>query len=214
MVDGPHQGHELRMGPGFLSDDVQIPGGGVVVGIREAVGVGKPGVLALQRRRLVVHLLHKGLNGAAHRLRQDIAPLVGGGEHDAVEQLLHRQLLPHLDAGGAAVGGDGGHRRLRGGEHRVHGNHLAVNGLQHQQAGHNLRQAGGVEPLVDVPGVEDLLRVRVDEQGGLGLHLPVPHVIGGGAGGGRQGQRQNQAEKKRKKTANFHIILHKIMVYW
>ena len=202
------------MSPGLLGDEVEVPGGGVVVGVRQAVGVDKVGVRTPQGRGLLVHLLHKAVNGAGHRLGQDVAPLVGRGEHDAVEEAVHRQLLPHLDAGVAAVRGDGGDRRLRGGEHRLPGQLAAVDGLQHQKAGHDLGQAGGIEPLVDVPGVEDLLRVRVNEQGCLGGNLPVTHVVLRGQGGGGELEEQNTTEKKREKAANFHIILHKSMVYW
>ena len=105
MIDGVHQRHEVGVGAGLLGDEVEVPGGGVVVGVRQAVGVGKPGVLTAQGRGLGVHLLHKGVNRAGHRLGQDVAPLVGRGEHDAVEEAVHRQLLPHLDAGIAAVRG-------------------------------------------------------------------------------------------------------------
>ena len=156
------------------------------------------GVRAPQVRRLLVHHLHKGLHGAGHRLGQDVAPLVGRGEHDAVEEAVHRQLLPGLDAGAAAVGGHGGDRRLRGGEDGFPGELTAVHRLQHQQAGHDLGQAGGVEPLADVPGVENLLRVRVNEQGGLGGHLPVPHVVLRGQGGDGELEEEEAAEKKRE----------------
>ena len=114
-----------------------------------------------------------------------------------------------LPSGGDGVDGD-----VRGGEDRVPGDLPPVQGLQDQKAGHDLGQAGGIEPLVDVPGVEDLLRVRVNEQGCLGGNLPVPHVVLRGQGGGGEPEEQNTTEKKREKAANFHIILHKSMVYW
>ena len=53
-------------------------------------------------------------------------------------------------------------------------------------------------------GGEDLLRIRVNEQGGLGLHLPVPHIAISREGGDGQVQQDEDAEKKRKKAASFH----------
>lgn len=110
-------------------------------------------------------------------------------------------------------GGDGGHRQLRGGQHVAHAQRAAVNGLQHQQAGHNLGQAGGGTPFVDIALIQNLIRVRVNEQGGLGLNFKGAVLLFGGQSGGGKGKRQEQREKKRAKTANFHIILQKNMVY-
>ncbi len=86
--------------------------------------------------------------------------------------------------------------------------------------------------------IENLFCFRVDEQGGLGRHvepggffrlrglrflgldrrlaLLLGRLLGrfGGQGGGREGEEQEQCKKKSAKTANFHIILSKNMVYW
>ena len=82
-----------------------------MLGIVEAVGVGKVGVLTAQLLRLGVHLVHEGIHGSGHRLRQDVAGLVGGDHQHTVEQVLHRHGLSGLDAGGEA-----GHGGLRGGD--------------------------------------------------------------------------------------------------
>ena len=50
------------MGPGFFGDQIEVPGCGVVVVVRQAVGVGEMGALAAQRLGLVVHFLHKGVD--------------------------------------------------------------------------------------------------------------------------------------------------------
>ena len=58
------------------------------------------------------NVLHKGRLIPVHRLRQDLGRLVGRGEQQAVQQLLHRQHLSRLDIGGGApfrdLGGRGG----------------------------------------------------------------------------------------------------------
>ena len=161
----------------------------------QTVGVGEMGVRAPQLRGPLVHPLHEGVDGPGHPLRQDVGGLVGGDHDDAVEQLLHRQLLPHLDAGVAAVGGQVGDGRLRGGEDRIQGQLSPVHRLQHQQGGHDLGGAGGVEALMDVPGVEHLPGVRVRQQGGFGLHLPVADVSLLSLGRNGQGEGQQQTEK-------------------
>ena len=86
-----------------------------------AGGVGKVGALAAQLPGLAVHVVHKGLDGAVHRHGQHVGRIGGGGEKQAVQQLLHRQLLPQLEVGDdiAAAGGNPLHPGLAGGEHGV-----------------------------------------------------------------------------------------------
>ncbi len=197
VVDGAHDGHEVGVGPGGLGNEPQVPGGGVMVGVGQAVGVAEMGALTAQVLGLLVHPRHEGVDRPVDGLRQHVAALVGGGEHDAVEQLLHRQLLARLDAHVAAVGRDGGDGGFGGGEDGVHGQLALVDGLQHQKTGEDLCYAGGVELLVDVLRVEDFLGVRVDEKGGLGLDVEGGLFLllrrgGGGvrllaAGGGQGG---------------------------
>ena len=77
-----------------------------MVRVMEAVGIGKVGVLASQLLGLVVHHAHKGVDVTAHRLGQNLGGLIGRGEQQAVQKLLHRQHLPRLNIGrGAALWG-------------------------------------------------------------------------------------------------------------
>ena len=238
MIDGIHQRHEVGVGAGLLGDEVEVPGGCVVADVGQTVGVAEIGILAPQIPGLLIHAGHESGDGPVNGLRQHVAPLVGGGEHDAVEQLLHGQLLAHLDAHVAAVRGNLGDGGLAGGEDLAFGESAVVNSLQHQQAGHDFGDAGGVETVVDVLLIENLLGLRVDEQGGLGRHvesgrffrlrglgflgldrrfaLLLGRLLGcvGGQGGSGEGEEQEHGKKKSAETANFHIILSKNMVYW
>ena len=210
---GVADGHEHLVLHGLLGDEVEVPGGGIVVGVLKAVGVGKVGVLTADGVGPGVHVIHEGLDGAGDSLGQNVAGLVGGYHQDAVEELFHRQLLSYLDTGIAAVGGQVVDSGLGGGEDCVHGQFSAVHGLQHQKGGHDLGEAGRVEPLMDIPGIKDFTGIRICQQCGLGGYLPVTGIPFGGQGGGPQSEDQNDAEKKREKTAIFHIILPINMVY-
>ena len=54
-----------------------------MLGVVEPRGIHEVGVLAAESLRLGVHLLHKGADGAGHRLRQDGPCLVGGDDEEA-----------------------------------------------------------------------------------------------------------------------------------
>ena len=71
-------GHKVGVFHGGLRDKVHIPGGGVVLGVVEAVGIREMGVFTAKLRRLVVHGGHKGVDRAGDSLRQNIAGLVCG----------------------------------------------------------------------------------------------------------------------------------------
>ena len=195
MIDGVHQRHEVGVGAGLLGDEVEVPGGCVVADVGQAVGVAEIGILAPQIPGLLIHAGHESGDGPVNGFRQHVAPLVGGGEHDAIEQLLHGQLLAHLDAHVAAVRGNLGDGGLAGGEDLAFGESAVVNSLQHQQAGHDFGDAGGVEAVVDVLLIENLLGLRVDEQGGLGRHVESGRFFrergGRGAGTWQKKERRN-----------------------
>ena len=150
---GVADGHEHLVLHRFLSNQIEIPGGGVVVGILKAVGIGKVGILTANGLGTGIHLLDEGIDGAGHTLRQNVTGLVGGYHKNAVEKVLHGHLFPYLDAGVAAVGGQVVNGCLGGGEDGVHGQFPAVHSLQHQKGGHDLGEACGIEPLMDIPGV-------------------------------------------------------------
>ena len=94
---------EFGVGHGGLDDERQILGGGVVILVVEAVGVGKVGAGAAQLRGLFVHQRHEGVHRAGYVLGDDVAGLVGRGHHDAVEQILEGDDLSGLESDGAAV---------------------------------------------------------------------------------------------------------------
>ena len=188
-------GHQLLVLHGLFGNEVHIPGGGVVLGVVDAVGIDEVGVFAAQGLGPGVHLSHKGGHGTGDGLGQDLAGLVGGDHHHAVQQVLHRHDLAGLDARGAAVTGESLQGGGGGGDGLVHVQLSLVNGLQGQKAGHDLGQAGGVELLMLVFGVDDGAGVGVHQQRGLALDVRL--LQGGGPGGGPQGYGQDGQQKNR-----------------
>ena len=185
---------EGRVGHGLLGHAVDIPGGGVVVVVVEAVGIDEMGACHAQLLRPLVHPLHEGGDVPGHSDGQGVGRLVGGGQHQAVEQVVDGDLLPGEKAGGGGIIGHVRQSLRRDGHHRIHGQLSPADGLQGQQTGHDLGDAGGVAGLVGVLLVEDLLGVQVDEQGGFGVDGDLRHAgIGDSAGPGDQkGGQQDQ----------------------
>ena len=144
-----------------------------MAGLGKAGGVGKVGVLAAQLLRPLVHLGHEGVHRAGHGLTQNVARLVGGDHQHAVQQLLHRQRLAHLDIGGAAVLHHALHGGLGGGDLLIHAELAAVDGLQHQQGAHDLGDAGHGQLLVDILIVQDGAGAAVHQNGGLGVDIRI-----------------------------------------
>ena len=175
VVGGGDDLPEGGVGHGLLGHLVDVPGRGVVVGVVQTVGVGKVGARHAQLLGSLVHAIHKGGDVPADGHGQDVGRLVGRGDQQAVEQVLHRDDLPGLEVGGGGVIGD----VSQGG--RVHSDFggqvqlTPAHGLQSEQGGHDLGDAGGVALLVGVLVVEDLVRVQVDEQGGRGVHRDGLH---------------------------------------
>ena len=173
-----------------------------MVGVVQAVGVDKVGARHAQLLGPLVHALHKGGGVPADGHSQDVGCLVGRGNQQAVEQVLHRDDLPGLEVGGGGVIGD----VSQGGcVHSDFGGQIQLtpaHGLQGEQGGHDLGDAGGVALLIGVLVVEDLVRVQVDEQGGLGIHCDGRHalIVDGACQGGEQPGEQRQGQKKRKRT--------------
>ena len=153
-------------------DEGKVPGGGVVVGVGQTVGVGEVGVGAAQLQSPLVHHLHKGGDAAADVLGDDVAHLVGRGHHGRIQQILQGHYLTqtHPDGGSAL---DLVEVEVRHGRHRVVEPHGArLNGLHGQQHGHDLGQAGGVYQILLVFGVEGGGRVAVNghEHRAVGVH--------------------------------------------
>ena len=194
VAAGVADAHKVRVLQRRLGDEVQVPGGGVVLGVVVAVGVHEMGVLTAQFRRLGVHPLHEAVHGAGDFLRQDGPGLVGGNHHQAVEKLFHRQDFPRLDASGAAVLRQALQGRGGGGNLLVQFQPSLVHGLQHQQAGHNFGEAGGVKLVVLVERVDCRPGLLVDQKGGLALDFRACHP-GRLHGNGQLSHQQKGQEK-------------------
>ena len=129
---------------GGLQNQGQIVGGRVVVFVVDAHRVGKVGVLAAQLGGLPVHMVHKVLDGAVHSHSQHVAGVGVGGDKRQVEQLLHSEHLSQLEIGVDVGLGDSLHPGFPGGDGGVQGELAILDGLQHQQGGHNFGNAGGI----------------------------------------------------------------------
>ena len=202
---------------GGLDDQGQVGGGGVVVFVVEAVGVGEVGAGAAQGLGLVVHQLDKGLNGAGYVLGDDVAGLIGRGHHDAVEEVPQGQHLAGHQARGAAVLVEVLQRRLRD-RHLV----VQIAVFQRQIGRHHLGEAGGEALLGGVEGVERGAGVQLDQQGRA--DGGIEDLGGGGGVQGREvrdrlfdggnvrgqslpGQGQRQAYKQQKGDGfSFHMV--------
>ena len=213
LFDAVADGEEIRVFQGLRGDEVQVPGGGIVLGIMEPGGVHEVGVLAAQGLRLGVHLLHEGADGARDGLRQDGPRLVGGDDEKALEELPHRQDLPGLDPGGGAVVVEGIKGGLAGGDTLVHGELALIHRPEHQQGRHDLGEARGVELFVLILGVDGFAGVLVHQQGGLGLDVDAGQgLVLRRPCQGAEGQQQDGAEKSREKAAESHIHLSRSVV--
>ena len=232
------RGKEL-MAERFLRDAVEVMRRGIVIVLRQAVGVGKVRAGAAELLRARVHALHERRDAAADILRDDVARLVRRGDHGTVEKVLKRNGLADLDVG---IGGDG----------VIQMHVAALHRLDREQQRHDLRQARGIGLGVNVAGIVILAAVLVDKHDAVGLqlfiergldrvaaediaallrlHRALRHAVGrgvcsgfggllrsrSGAVGGkrRKGRRQQQAddEQQRQNAIFFHIFLHRTMI--
>ena len=165
-----------------------------MVGIVEPVGVDEVGAGAAQLLGPLIHQGHKGVLRPGHRLRQDAGRLVGGHQHHAVQQLLHRQHLALLDVGRAAGGihiVDQGRRSDR----LIQGQDPLVHGLQSQQSRHDLGNAGGILGVLLVEAVQHPPGLIVHQQRRLGVYLR--HLHGRSLGHAEQARQQKRQQKNR-----------------
>ena len=186
-----------------------------MLGVVQAVGIDEVGVFAPQLCRPGVHGVHKGAHAAADTLGQHVAGLVGGDDQHALEVVFHRHGLAHLDPGGAAVGGQPVQRGGGGGQLLIQRQLPLIHGLQRQQRGHDLGQAGGIQLGVFIFGVERRLRVPVHQKRRLGLNVRVRDrrfrlVRRGGDRG--EAREDGQQQKNREKAFEFHVNLLHYMV--
>ena len=168
-----------------------VIGGGVVVLIRQAVGVGKMGVHTSQGCRPLVHYVGEDLpvGGAGDMFRHSVGNLVGGADQQRFHTLAHGQGLSRVHGDMGAVPGsveDG----LLGKVHNLV--HLAH--FRGDQGSENLGGAGGVLGLMDIFGVEDGAGLGLYQNGRLGPHHRARGPVGGFIGLNRHGPVGFQAQ--------------------
>ena len=88
---------------GFPSHKINVPGGGVVLRIMQAIGIHKMGALAAKLLGALIHQIHKTGDGAGYSFGQHIGDFIGGNNQQAVQKFLHCQCLTGFNTGGAAV---------------------------------------------------------------------------------------------------------------
>lgn len=143
-----------RRGPAQLR---HVEGRGVMALGIQAVGVREGRIGHPQLRRRLVHQCHKAGHVPRHRVRDGHGGIVAGGEQQAVEQGLQRQLLPRLQVHGTA---------LHPGGVPAHGaDHIKVRVPDGHESRHQLRGGGDAHPGVGVLAVEHPAAVRVHQDG-------------------------------------------------
>ena len=155
----------------FLRDAVEVVRRGVMIVVRQAVGIDEVRAGAAELLRARVHALHERRDAAADVLRDDVARLVGRGDHGAVEKVLERHGLTDLDVGIARALDHVGIAVGIGGDGVIQLNVAALDRLDREQERHDLRQARGIGFGVDVAGIVILAAVLVDEQNAVGPEL-------------------------------------------
>ena len=182
--------HGVHPGEGVVEDllvvdelpahQSHVVGAGDVALLVQTVAVFEHGVVHAQLLGLFVHLGHKGLLAAGHRLGQHHGGVVGAHNHRGLDEVVHGHGLPLLQPDIRAAHGG---RVSRGSEGLVQGETAAVDGLEHQAECHHLGDGGA-----GAQGVGVLLK---EHPAGGGLHQ---HGGGGGElqalGPGRQGGQQ------------------------
>ena len=196
---------EGGMRHGLLGHFVDVLGGGVVIRVVQAVGVGKVGVLHPQLCGPLVHLLHEGGNIPGNGNGQGVGSLVGGGKKQAVEQILHGDFFPCHQVGGGGVLSNIRESLRRDGDHGVQAQLPPAHGLQGEQGGHDFGDAGGVAGFVGALLQQNLIGVQIHQQGGGGIHrngfnpfvLHCPGQRGEQAGQQAQGQAERNGANQR-----------------
>ena len=88
---------EQRMAVGCLGDQRHIMGRGIMILVRQPVGVGEMGVGAAKLGGPLIHQFHKSVYTAADVFCHCQADLIGGLQHHAVKTFLHGKDFPHPD---------------------------------------------------------------------------------------------------------------------
>ena len=164
---------------------------GIALAVVHAVRIGKQGVRRAEAGRVVVHLLYKSVDVAAHGRSQDIGRLVRALYEHSVEQVLYGYGFAHLILHGAQRGNPRlvrlGHRRhicrreLFGGDHGRH--HLGEKGDGHTLVRLLFKQHGVRAGMVKRRGARRNLR-----------------LVGRGRGRGQGREQQGGYENKAYRT--------------
>ena len=105
VVFGGGDGHEDGIHVhGVFGDEVKILGGGVLIVIGKAVGVGEMGVDGADLLGFLVHHFHEGrIVAVSDVVGDDAGGFAGGAEDHGVEQVDHSDILAVADVhiGGA-----------------------------------------------------------------------------------------------------------------
>ena len=211
--DGVADGGEEVVLERLGGDEREVCGRSVVVFIGQAMRVRKVRAGAAELGCALVHQLHEGPDRAGDMLGDDVAGLVGGGEHGAVEQVAEAHGLAGDDAGGAPVLHHALHGALAGRHLVVLRDLAALHGLHGQQHGHHLGEGGGIGPLVRVQRVIYAACLRVREQGGAGGYLGV--VQRGGRGGQADGeQAEYQGYRQQREFSHINLRNSVLLYIW
>lgn len=147
-------------------------GGGIAAAV-DAAGRGKARILHAERRRLPVHQRRKVLRAAGQMAGDGEGRVVGGDQHQPVEQVAHRQRLAAHEAHARIAPAQPG-RLVRHGD----GGAEVAGHLDRQDAGHDLCGARRDDGRVRIFCIERRLRVaRVDEDAAAREHRPLQVLI-------------------------------------
>ena len=113
--------------------------------------------------RGLVHHIDKGRNIAADCLGDHVRRLVGRNDHQIIQRVAQTELLadlqPHLSAGFR----DSFNRGIR--DRKLQTVEQVAGVFQGDQAGHNLRQAGRIDPLLRVLCIDHNAGVQLQQKG-------------------------------------------------
>ena len=155
-------------------DQGHIPGSRIMVIIMQAVGIGKMRACAAQLLGPAVHLLHESIHIAADHDGHDIGGVIGGRQHDTVEQVFDRDLLAgcQINRGRFRI-----RDRIQGflldRNDLVHGQFSSVNGFESQQGRHDLGRRCRIALFIRVLLIQDLAAVGIDQDRRLGVNIKI-----------------------------------------
>ncbi len=149
------------IGKKSLADHGKIIGRGIVVFVRQSIGIGKMRIHTSQLRRPGVHNLREILPAAAaDMLRHREGHLIGGADQNGIQTVLHGKLLPHVHGNVIAVPGGVKNGFPGKSDPLVQGTLF-----RRDQGGQNLGGAGRILSGVYVLGIQDGACLRLYQNG-------------------------------------------------